>query len=480
MVIVALAAAGTVWSALPPAADASSGVVLENGLVQLGVHSEGHLNVPTDNPSSGTGTTYVGLRYTPANADATSPGCLCEGWGAADAVSGVGGWANEVEGGATNLTNVSFASTATTARSVVRVGDKLEVVHDYHPSRLSPNLYEVTVSIKNISSATVEPRYRRVMDWDVEPTAFDEFVTTVTGEILGMGGPEALLDNDNDGFATANPLGADGSISPYFTGAFDDAGPDDHGARFDFGFGELEPGVAVQFSIYYGAAADEATALGALAIVEAELYSLGQPNTARGPDYGEPNTFIFGFSGIGGDPVAPDPTIPDGAYGRWPKGPGTATISYSYGGAHRYLGNVYQAAQNWDQAGSSLRIQAWPGVPAANHISVVDIYGDYDWYGTVVARGGCEPGDKCVFSRNSVFLNQKLLDPKDDFFRTLITTHEFGHALGLCHQSEGDCGITIPPSTKSVMHTGPILETNHVSYNTPQAHDVQILKELYP
>lgn len=475
-----LAATAVVWSVWAPVAGASSGAIIENGLIQLGVHSEGHLNVPTDNPSSGTGASYLGLRYTPTNADATSPGCLCEGWGAADAVSGVTGWVNEVEGGAQNLTVVSFTSTATRARSVVRVGDVLEVVHDYHPSHLSPNLFEVTVSIKNISSSTVEPRYRRVMDWDVEPTAFNEYVTTVTGEILGVGGPEALLDNDNDGFATANPLGADGVILPHETGSFHDVGPTDQGARFDFGFGELAPGTALQFNIYYGAAPDEATALGALAIVGAELYTLGQPSTEHGADRGEPNTFVFGFSGIGGDPVAPDPTIPAGAFGRWPKGPGTATINYSYGGDHRYLGNVFQAAQNWDQAGSSLRIQAWPGVPAANHISVVDIYGDYDWYGLAVTRGGCGQGDHCVFSRNSIFMNQKSLDPESDFFRTLVATHEMGHALGLCHQSDGACDVTIPSSTKSVMHTGPVLIDAHVNYNTPQAHDIQLLKEIYP
>ena len=33
------------------------------------------------------------------------------------------------------------------------------------------------VPIENISSEAVQPLYRRVMECDIEPTAFDEFVT---------------------------------------------------------------------------------------------------------------------------------------------------------------------------------------------------------------------------------------------------------------------------------------------------------------
>src|SRR5439155_23586653 len=36
--------------------------IIDNGVVQLGVNPQGHLNVLGDNPSSGTRTDYVGLR----------------------------------------------------------------------------------------------------------------------------------------------------------------------------------------------------------------------------------------------------------------------------------------------------------------------------------------------------------------------------------------------------------------------------------
>ncbi|MGH7820548.1 MAG: hypothetical protein ACREQ9_12305 [Candidatus Binatia bacterium] len=186
------------------AAEATGGAVIDNGTVQLGVHDQGHLNVYDGAPSSGTGTPYVGLRYLPTGAEATAPGCLCEGWGAADAISGVSGYANEAVDSIQNMSVVGFSSTASSAESVVDIGGTLRVTHDYQPSS-TPSLYEVTVTIENIGANAIEPRYRRVMDWDVEPTAFSEFVTANIGDAT------ALLYNNNDGFTTANPLGAQSS-----------------------------------------------------------------------------------------------------------------------------------------------------------------------------------------------------------------------------------------------------------------------------
>lgn len=104
--------------------------IIDNGTVQMGVHPEGHLNVPGGSASSGTDTTYVGLRYMPTNAESTAPGCLCEGWGVGDAISGVSGSANQ-DDGIFNISVVEFTSTATSARSVVDVGTTFRVTHDY-------------------------------------------------------------------------------------------------------------------------------------------------------------------------------------------------------------------------------------------------------------------------------------------------------------------------------------------------------------
>jgi subtilisin family serine protease len=274
----------------------AKGAIISNGTVQLGVNPNGDLNVPGDNPSS-LGFSMVGLRYVPTNADAVGPGCPCEGWGVADASSSVTGYANESAGTSDNLTPLRFLASADRAISVVRVGSTFEVTQDYHPSPSTPNLYEVTVGIKNISGGPVgDLRYRRVMDWDVEPTPFDEFVT------IDKGTSSAVRFTSDDGFATADPLAGDSQIN--FTGNATDNGPEDHGALIDLGFGALPDGATKTFNIYYGAAATERDARTALEAVHAEAYSFGQPNTPDGPTLGTPNTFIFAFNGVGGTAIA--------------------------------------------------------------------------------------------------------------------------------------------------------------------------------
>lgn len=337
---------------------------INNGIIELGVHPEGHLNVYGGTPSSGTGTTAVGLRYLPTNAESTAPGCLCEGWGAGDAFTGITGYANvDVDGGANNMTVISFTKTITQAISVVEIGGGgddpppnssidgkgggggndpviMRVTHDYHPSPDTPFLYEVTVTIENVSEETIDPRYRRVMDWDVEPTAFFEYVTLVKGDSI------SLTATTNNGFDTANPLAGQ---TPLFecgalTGSFEDAGPCDHGALFDFDFVDLVPGDSLQFNTFYGASGNEVDALGAISAVQAEAYSIGQPaedgepvniwrqwaepnpmNLVNG-DWegldaggdapvpldqvtGEPNTFIFAFGNVGGTAILPACTL---------------------------------------------------------------------------------------------------------------------------------------------------------------------------
>jgi hypothetical protein len=325
---------GTWWGSfagtLPP------GSVVSNGLIQLGINSTGELNYDCVlagdafcPPPSLSGSLLVGLRYVPLNSDALSPGSPFEGWGVADAGSGFRGWANRWWGISTSVTVDSFWTFGTTrAVSIVTVSDpffpgyQIRVAQDYHPSPASANLYEVTVTLTNTGSLSLtDLRYRRVMDWDVEPTEFNEWVT-----IAGTR-PELLFDSD-DGFAQPDPLFGPSYIDspsvcgPAYTGSceFVDLGlggtypttlvPDDHGALFDFTLGPLAVGQSKVFYLYYGAASDESIALAALNAQGARLFSLAESNCPETPaavtdcasepprsgvERGTPNTFIFAF-----------------------------------------------------------------------------------------------------------------------------------------------------------------------------------------
>lgn len=264
----------------------------------LGVNDEGHLNVPdllgvTLNTSD-TGLTFQGN-------DATSPGCLCEGWGVA--VNGTDSMYATVDNdfpGVSNVTLDSFGSDASSATSVVTMTSMpgLTVTHAYAPSAAG-NVFEAVVTIANNTGADVtDVRYTRAMDWDIAPDEFNEFVT--------IGGTDAdnLLFSSDNGFATPDPLDVGGRIDiggcP-ISADFTDCGPTDHGALFDFGFGDLADGEELSFSIFYGGAEDEAGAIAALATIGAELFSFGQ--WSGDPMGGTPATYLFAFTGVGGDPV---------------------------------------------------------------------------------------------------------------------------------------------------------------------------------
>ena len=276
-----------------------AGAIITNGTITMGVNDQGHLNTPYAGDPLGIG--WMGLRYNPTGAASTEPGCQCEGWGVSNGA--VSGYANVSVDGVVNLAVLSFTSTASTATSVVSAaGGIFRVTHDYKPSA-SPNLYQVNVEITNISGSAQPVLYRRVMDWDIYPTPFDEYVTIINSS-------PTVYRTDTNGFNSGDPL----SFFSYEVGPsagngyapIIDSGPNDHGALFDFNFGLLGIEESINFITFYGAAGTEADALAALALVGAEaVYSFGQPNVPGGRDLGYPNTFIFGFKGVGGKPITP-------------------------------------------------------------------------------------------------------------------------------------------------------------------------------
>lgn len=288
---------------------AQAGTVIYNtgvagtATIALGVNDDGSLNT---SPNITTNSSLTGLAYKFPDGsfqDATSPGCFCEGWGVS--VNGTtSGYANvSTDGGATGLTFAAATgvtgSTVTTTTSLTSMAG-LVVTQAYQPStNASDALFRVHVTIANTTGAAVtDVKYVRVMDWDVPPTEFDEFVT-----MKGTASTTLLEESGDNGFNTANPLAAYFNTDPACLNADCTAsGPDDHGAYFRFNFGTIEDGEQYEFDIFYGAAGGKIAAINAIAAEGLELYSLGQSNNGGAPDDGAP-TFIFGFKGVGGTAV---------------------------------------------------------------------------------------------------------------------------------------------------------------------------------
>lgn len=306
-------------TAVPALAQQTSGgpsehgsAVITNGFgIYLGVLDLGNLGYTdgvtmTNNGAYGT----VGVAveadltgfpgYGPGLWDATSPGCICEGWGVS--VNGAIGGGADVDSGTGGLTFVGFTSTASTATSITSlIGSTLQITQAYAPSA-SNALYQDHVTLTNTGGAALNNvTYRRVMDWDVPPAEFSEYVTI-------QGWPATnLVQSTNNGFASPNPLDGAGTIGACPANAnFAYCGVEDHGALFDFDFGTLDAGESVEFDIFYGATFSHASALAALGAVSAEVYSLGNWGGDVGQT-GAPITYIFGFSGVGGTPVPPVP-----------------------------------------------------------------------------------------------------------------------------------------------------------------------------
>jgi hypothetical protein len=272
--------------------------------VEIGVQPGGNLITPGDRPSAGTQTTEVGLRHKPTNYEAVSAvACPCEGWGIEvtppDGAGQWSGWSHGVYGLSQNAEVMEFTTTPTTAKSVVRlVGTDypVYVTHEFKPSS-RPELYDVDVTVTSLAPPDAQPQitYRRVVDWDVEPTATQEYVTV-------------KADHPNVEFASDYGLGgpdpASGRPQLHHEGSFTDAGPYDQGALFDFNVpvepvpGDPNAGLVGEFHLYYGAASNQAKALEALTAVGAPVYSLAKPSTPGNPESGEPATFVLGYKPV--------------------------------------------------------------------------------------------------------------------------------------------------------------------------------------
>ncbi|MGH2905241.1 MAG: hypothetical protein ACRDKI_00550 [Solirubrobacterales bacterium] len=292
---------------------------IDNGVVQLGVRTTGALNVP-GLPSASEGVDIVGLRQVSNNLDSIAPGSPQEAWGVYDAASGTHGWANDngysgntqtdddigdTDVPSHHLDEVSFDHTNSTAESVVNVDDNngdpaLQVTHEFKPTGISNQVYRVDVTLTALPGHSfTHLKYRRLTDWDIEPTAFNEAVTLMAGD------SPYLLGTSDEGFSSPNPM--DPLDYNEVHGEAIKTGPGDIGAAFDFDFGALSPGQSRTFKLWYGVSPTENEALGVLHDLKAEAYSIGENGDNFETD-GYPAVFFNAFTGIGGTPATTDLT----------------------------------------------------------------------------------------------------------------------------------------------------------------------------
>ena len=325
------------------AAHAQAVLTLPSGNVSIGVGSLGSLgncvsSCGGDAVASGTpglpaganGGDLVGLPYgiylTSMNADSVTPGCFCEGWGAAynGAISGYASNSYNVGGSISEssfTTNAPTNGTGTTATSVVNVG-ALQVTQAYAPATNTAGagggtnnwLFGDTVTLNNTSgSAMTDVEYARSTDWDIYPTSFAEV------ETLGGWPATELAWSTNNGFCSDDPLtlAVDcGAIDTSAGAAWTDTnfiqnGVADQGSSFVFDFGSLAAGGSTTFNIFYGAADDNADATAALGDVGAEVNVLGYSNNGNNGANLDSGTWDFGFAGVGGKPLPPSGAVPE-------------------------------------------------------------------------------------------------------------------------------------------------------------------------
>ena len=269
----------------------------------------------------------VGLKFFRDGAwyDSMSYGCACEGFGvSASSSSGVSFWAGASGSGAgvdyLSARDISSDESSATTFAIVTSGP-MSVKHEFRPSPVSTNLYQVKVTLQNTSPSETlsEIRYRRTLDWDIPPTPYSECVSAFY--VIQPNDLEYMTD---DGFEYTNPLDdtsssgiefscpSGGSPCPVY-----DSGPADHGANFQLLFKRgdsdtnlsLSPGESLEFFLYLGAAESKSALDSALGAVGAELASYGYAPGSAGcssMNDGSPGIYALAFSQIGGSPIFRD------------------------------------------------------------------------------------------------------------------------------------------------------------------------------
>lgn len=196
---ISVACTGMVW--IGSASRVQAGVI-ENADHVVGVDNLGYLF--GTHPIAGP----VGFLRIADGVDVINHGTPRDAWGVS--LGGVSGWVDPQipaavmpnRGGVTNIVPISavFGPATATIKTALQVGVNpalLEVTQVF--TFAASNVLKVDTTVKNVSGATQGVRFVRLVDFDVEPTIFREFVTAdplggavVAGSFHGRNTPPSL------------------------------------------------------------------------------------------------------------------------------------------------------------------------------------------------------------------------------------------------------------------------------------------------
>ena len=281
-----------VWLAAGAISAQAAPAVFDTGLIKMGVGDTGGLG------QGGTGVGLIG-----PTGDAITPGCLCEGWGAA--ASGTGNYtygAGATLGFTTSTTSTNgIAGAGLGGSTVSTLANGLAVTHTYSYAA-GGKLFKVSIEMKNTTAGIVtDVRYARTLDWDVTPGFFGgNFTTVYGGTPTGPGGK--VLHTSTNPFAAPDPMVFRTQESN--TNVVDT--PGDKGGNFVFGFGDLAAGESTTFDTFIGADDTVTGLLAALGSVGVEAYSF-TTGSSTGSDGRFAPAYGYGFAGLGLPPALPEP-----------------------------------------------------------------------------------------------------------------------------------------------------------------------------
>ena len=114
----------------------------------------------------------------------------------------------------------------------------------------------------------------------------------------------------------------------------------------------------------------------------------------------------------------------------------------------------------------------WPYQTSDYSSSKVDVYTQWrsdTWWGLTINKPCSYTG--CSYQWADIILNTRTMNPESFFTRQAVVVHEVGHALGLSHV----CGEAQCPSG----YYSTIMQWGRLSYNIPQAHDINDINAIY-